>query len=195
MKHLKCLGIFQKLKCKKSCGKYLPLLWSASIKYNPLDEDKVHELETYEGNKNDERTGNQNQSINSEGSSQTNGNSNSSSSSNSSSLQVNNDTPQGNINKQNIMNGNYASSVTANESENQIQDKTTSSSSNNLKNEESRINTETSTGKQNEDYVREKTITNAKLTQSEKIMQYRKTIQNYNLQIIEELNSLFFALY
>lgn len=195
MKHLKCLDIIQKLKCKKSCGKYLPLLWSTSIEYNPLDEDEVHEIETYEGNKNDERKGNQNQSINSEGSSETNGNSNSSSSSNSSSLQVNNDTPQGQINKQNILNGTYASSVTANESENQIQDNTTSSSSNKLKNEESRTNVESSSGKQNENFVREKTITNAKLTKSEKIMQFRKTIQNYNLQIIEELNSLFFALY
>lgn len=152
-------------------------------------------METFKGTKNDERTGNQNQSINSEGSSETSGNSQSTSNSEGSGLQVNNDTPQGQINKADILNGDYASSVSANESENQIKDKTISSSSNSLENKESRINNETSSGKQNEDYIREKTITNSKLTQSEKIMQFRKTIQNYNLQIIEELNSLFFALY
>lgn len=198
---------FSHVKLQEIMGKYLPLIWSASFKYNPLNEDEVKEIETFEKNKTDSRTGSQNQQIKGEGNvksngtSETEGNSSSSSNSNSSSLQVNNNTPQGHIVKENILNGNYASSVTANESENAISDSTTSSSSNSLtnneetKNEETKINNETSEGSQNENYNREKTIQNGKLTKSEKILQFRKTIQYYNLQIIDELNSLFFALY
>ena len=186
---------YAKVKMQEIMPKYLLLLWSASIKYNPLEEDEIHEIETFERNKNDERNNISSGTTENKGDSRTTGASTSSSTSSSSGLQINNDTPQGNINKQNILNGSYASSTSANESEGTIYDSTSSVSSNTLTNNETKSNSESSTGKQNEDYVREKTIKNAKLTASEKIVQFRKTIENYNLQIIEECNSLFFALY
>ena len=103
--------------------------------------------------------------------------------------------PNGQINKQNILNGNYASSTSANESEGNISDVTNSSSLNNLTNSETRKNDETSKENENETYIKERKGFDLKLTNMDKIIEFRKTIENYNLQIINECNSLFFALY
>lgn len=192
---------YSKVKMQEIMGKYLPLLWSASIQYDPLkDTPTFSYTEEFKGKKDDERNNDSNSDISSEGTSTTQGNSNSTSASagSSSGLQVNSDTPQGQINKNEVLAGKYASSTTANENENSnsMSDRTSSSSSNNLTNSESRTNKETSTGLQNEEYTRTKSGHEAlKMTSMERINQYRKTIQNYNLQIIEECNSLFFALY
>lgn len=72
---------------------YLPLIYSASIKYDPLVN--VDYTETFTRNANVDNTG---QSI-----------------SNSSSLGVNSDTPQGQISKSGILAGDYASSTGASE--------------------------------------------------------------------------------
>ena len=101
----------------------------------------------------------------------------------------------GQIDKLNILNGSYASSTSANESSGNISDTTTSSSSNSLSNNETRNNKETSKGTENEDYIREKSGYDLKMTNMEKILEFRKTIESYNMQIINECNSLFFALY
>lgn len=79
-----------------------PLIYSASIEYDPLVN--VDYTETYSGN--------------------TAGGSDSSSTSTGSGLTVNSDTPQGNINKASILSGSYASSTGANESTNSVTDKT-----------------------------------------------------------------------
>ena len=84
-----------------------PLIYSAAIKYDPLVN--VDYTESF-----DRTSGNQSQS-------------NSSSDTNGSGLTVNSDTPQGQISKTNILNGSYASSTSANESENHITDSTNSS--------------------------------------------------------------------
>lgn len=97
--------------------------------------------------------------------------------------------PNGQINKQTILSGSYASSTSANENESEISDSTTSSSSNTLTNNESVA------GLQNEKFTKKKSGFDLKMTNAEKIMEFRKTIENYNLQIIEECNPLFFALY
>lgn len=166
------------------------------MKYNPIEDNLTfHEKETFKGNKKDERTNASNGITENEGSSRTSGNNASTSSSNSSGLTINNDTPQGQIDKNNILNGSYASSTTANENENTINDNTSSSSSNSQENSETRTNNETSSGNQNEEFEREKSGYDLKMTNADKILNYRKTIENYYLQIIEELNPLFFALY
>ena len=74
---------------------YLPLIYSASIKYDPLVN--VDYTETFTRNANVDNTGQ--------------------SSSNSSSLGVNSDTPQGQISKSGILAGDYASSTGASEIE------------------------------------------------------------------------------
>ena len=85
---------------------YLPLIYSASISYDPLVN--VDYTETFTRNAN------------------TNGSSNSSSSSSSSGLVVGSNTPQGQITKSGILAGNYASSTSANENEGSISDTSSS---------------------------------------------------------------------
>ena len=82
-----------------------PLIYSASIEYDPLVN--VDYTETYTGT-----TGNT---------------SSSESSSTGSGLTVNSDTPQGQISKSAILGGSYASSTGANETENNVNDSTESS--------------------------------------------------------------------
>lgn len=82
-----------------------PLIYSASIEYDPLVN--VDYTESYSG----ENTGSNN----------------SSSSSTGSGLTVNSDTPQGQISKATILAGSYASSTGANESTNSVTDESTNS--------------------------------------------------------------------
>ena len=104
---------YAKVTMQELMEKYLPLIYSASIEYDPLVN--VDYTETFN------RTADMSNS----------GQSNSSSSNNASSLGVASDTPQGQISKAGILAGNYASSTTASESESAIQDETTTSSSSN----------------------------------------------------------------
>lgn len=86
---------------------YLPLIYSASIQYDPLVNVDYTESFTRSAN---------NQGV-----------SNSTSNSNSSGLVVGSNTPQGQITKAGILAGDYASSTSANENTNAIADNTTSS--------------------------------------------------------------------
>lgn len=133
---------------------YAPIIYSASIKYDPLVN--VNYSEIYSG---------------------TSGStSNSASSSNGSGLTVNSDTPQGQINKSEILQGKYASSTGANETENNVND---SSQSN---------------GK--EDYI--KTIkgnSGVSATSQAMIKQYRDVIRAVNTEIVYELEPLFMGIY
>ena len=99
------IGAFQlyvKLQMRETMETYAPLIYSASIKYDPLVN--VDFTETFD------RT------------SQSKTNSDSSSNSNGSGLVVNSDTPQGQISKSTILGGSYASSTSANENVSAIQD-------------------------------------------------------------------------
>ena len=75
----------------------LPLIYSASLQYNPLTN--VNYTETYSGSNTTSTTSS----------------SDSTATSNSSGLTVNSDTPQGQISKSAILGGSYASSTSANE--------------------------------------------------------------------------------
>lgn len=89
----------------------LPLIYSSSIKYDPLvNVDFTEEF--------DRSSDNQSQAT-------------SSSTSNASGLTVNSDVPQGQISKSAILGGSYASSTGANESENTMQDNSNTSGSGN----------------------------------------------------------------
>lgn len=90
---------------------YLPLIYSASIKYDPLVN--VDFTETFQRNAQGNSSGNSN------------------SISNSSGLNVGSDTPQGQINKSTILQGKYASSTSANENEISDSTNTSTNSSNN----------------------------------------------------------------
>ena len=133
---------------------YAPIIYSASIKYDPLVN--VNYSEIYSGTTD---------SLNK-----------SNSIANGSGLTVNSDTPSGQINKADILQGKYASSTGANESENSVND-----------NSESK-------GKQN--YI--KTIkgnSGVSATSQAMIKQYRDVIRAVNTEIVYELEPLFMGLY
>lgn len=129
---------------------YLPLIYSAAIKYDPLVN--VDYTETYAGD----------------------GTSNSTSNNNGTGLTVNSDTPQGQINKQEILNGKYASSTTASDTENTITD---NSRSNN--NYEKKV----------------KGNSGVSATAQKMIEQYRDNIRAIDREIIEKLEPLFMGIF
>ena len=100
---------YAKVYMQEIMERYLPLIYSNSISYDPLVN--VDYTETFERN------------IQGSGSSESN------STNEASGLSVNSDTPQGQISKANILNGTYASNTGASETESSISD-TTSNSSN-----------------------------------------------------------------
>ena len=146
--------LFAKDKMKEVMETYAPLIYSAAIKYDPLVN--VDYTETYAG---------------------TSGStSNSKSSSKGSGLTVNSDTPQGQISKNAILQGNYASSTGANETENSVDD--------------------ASTNKGTQDYSkRVKGNSGVSATAQKMIVQYRENIRALNTEIIYELEPLFMGLY
>lgn len=101
--------LFTKDKMNEIMETYAPLIYSASIKYDPLVN--VNFTEEYAGT--------------------TGSNSRSSSSSSGSGLTVNSDTPQGQISKSDILKGKYASSTGANETENKVDDTSTNNGNEN----------------------------------------------------------------
>lgn len=129
---------------------YLPLIYSAAISYDPLVN--VDFTETYAGT----------------------GTSNSTSDNTGSGLTVNSDTPQGQINKQDILAGAYASSTTATENANTITD-----NSNNT-------NDYTKTVKGN---------SGVSATAQKMIEQYRNNIRAIDREIIDKLEPLFMGIY
>lgn len=146
--------LFAKDKMHEIMETYAPLIYSAAIKFDPLVN--VDFTETYAGNSQD--------------------NSNSTSNSNGSGLNVNSDTPQGQINKTDILSGAYASSTSANEIENNVNDNTSATGSQNY----------TKTMKGNSGVT---------ATAQALIKQYREYIRALNTEIVYELEPLFMGLY
>lgn len=143
---------------KETMETYAPLIYSASIKFDPLVN--VDFTETF-----DRQSENQS-------------NSNSSSTTNGSGLTVNSDTPQGQISKSEILQGKYATSTGANETENNINDQSASNG----------------TGK--ERYTKTtKGNSGVSATAQALIKQYRDVIRAINTEIVYELEPLFMGLY
>lgn len=167
------IGLFKhyaKITMQEIMEKYLPLIYSASIEYDPLVN--VDYTETFN------RTAN----IENQGSS--NGTSNSTSADNSSALLIASNTPQGQISKEAILNGKYASSTSANENETNVTNDTTTNTSN------------TSNSDTNEEYTkRVKGNSGVSATAQKMVLQFRENIISINKDIIDELNELFMGLY
>lgn len=111
---LETIGLFKhyaKVIMQELMEEYLPLIYSASIQYDPLVN--VDYTETF--NRQAENTGE----------------SNSTSNNSSSGIVVGSNTPQGQITKANVLRGDYASSTSANENEANIEDNTTTSGNTN----------------------------------------------------------------
>lgn len=144
----------------------LPLIYSAAIKYDPLIN--VDYTETF------------NRDI--AGNSSSSGSSNSSSSNNSSGISINSDTPQGQIDKAEVLAGKYASQVGTSESEASITDETNTSNTG----ESSTTESYSKTMKGN---------SGVSATAQKMIEQYRDNIKAIDFDIIKELNDLFMGLF
>ena len=155
------IGLFKhyaKVYMQEIMERYLPLIYSSSINYDPLVN--VDYTETFERN------------INGTGESESN------STNNASGLSVNSDTPQGQINKTDILNGSYASNTGASETESSISDTTTNSN-----------NTDETYTK------RVKGNSGVSATAQKMVEQYRQNIIAIDERIINELDKLFMGLY
>ena len=155
------IGLFKhycKVYMQEIMERYLPLIYSNSINYDPLVNVDYREEFTR----------------NISGS----GESSSTSNNEASGLSVNSDTPQGQITKANILNGNYASNTGASETESTISDSSTNSN--------------------NTDETYTKTVkgnSGVSATAQRMIAQYRENIIAIDEQIIKELDKLFMGLY
>ena len=103
---------YAKVYMREIMERYLPLIYSKSIEYDPLINVDYEESFT--------------RNITGSGESESESTSNNSASG----LSVSSDTPQGQITKANILAGNYASNTGASETESEITDNTSSSNSN-----------------------------------------------------------------
>lgn len=135
-----------------------PLIYSAAIKYDPLIN--VDFTETF----NRESTGS--------------GTADSTSTSNGNGLAINSDTPQGQINKADILAGNYATTTQGNESETTVTDNS-NSTSNGTENY-----TKTTRGN-----------SGVSATAQRMVQQYRDNIIMINRDIVEALGTLFMGVY
>lgn len=149
---------FAKVFMREIMERKLPVIYTASIEYDPLSN--IDYTETI------------NRNLSSESDYE------STSNNSASGLAVNSDTPQGEINKSQILQGKYASSTGASETTSEVTDGGSSGSSS----EE----TTTKTVKGNMGIVS---------TYQNLIKQYRQVIVGVNEEIIKELNKLFMGLY
>lgn len=153
---------YAKVYMQEIMERQLPMIYSISIKYDPLVN--VDYTETFERN------------IESEG----NSTSTSSSNTNGSGLTVSSDTPQGQINKTDILSGAYASQTSASETENNINDTSNSNGTNST----------------DENYSkRVKGNSGVSATAQAMVLQYRKNIYAVDEEIIKEMNKCFMGLY
>ena len=162
---LETVGLFKrkvKVAMQEIMEEKLPLIYSASLKYNPLTN--VNYTETYSGTSTNENTSS----------------SDTTATSDSSGLTVNSDTPQGQIDKQAILGGAYASSTSANE----IEDSANTQSSGE------------SSGTGTQDYTKHfEGNQGISATYQKMIQQYRENIRAIDREIIEDLRDLFMIIY
>lgn len=172
----------------------LQYIYTIAIEYDPLIN--VDFTETFNRNSNSNTKGNETDNLNSTNNLTSEGESNSHSNGNSSGLTLNSDTPQTKLTKSDILKGEYASTTTANENENNITDNTTTSNTQN--------NTSSSTANKNsnfdntnkEEYTRHLTGNQGiSATYQAMIKQFRDNIKAIDREIINELNVLFMGLY
>lgn len=156
----------------------LPLIYSNFFEYDPLSNVDFTEEYTRE------IIGNQENKINTK----ENGTSNSNSSSNSSGFNINNNTPQRRITKQNLDSGIYASNTNQSDTDSSIEDETTTSSTGN--------SSSTGTSSTIEKFTRHEEGDNGVIITNQRLIkEFREIIVAVDEEIINELNSLFMGIY
>lgn len=153
---------YAKVTMNEIMGSYLLKIYTQFLDYDPLSSVDYTEEYTREI----------------EGSSE--GSSNSNSQNSAEGFNINNDTPQQRITKQNLDSGIYASSTNQSETSSQIQDET---------------NTEASS-KTIEKYTHSMKGDNGVIVTNQYLVrEFRELATNFNLEIINDLNKLFMGLY
>lgn len=153
---------YAKVTMNELMGSYLLKIYTQFLEYDPLSSVDYTEEYTREI----------------EGSSE--GSSNSNSQNSAEGFNINNDTPQKRITKQELDSGIYASSTNQSETTSQIQDET---------------NTE-ATSKTVEKYTHSMKGDNGVIVTNQYLVrEFRELATNFNLEIINELNKLFMGLY
>ncbi len=146
--------------------KYLLFIYTKFLEYDPLSSVDYVEEYTREI----------------EGEAENSGSSKSNSSSSGSGLNINNQTPQTRITKQNLDSGVYASEVNQSDTSSEIEDETNTSSN--------------GTSKTTEKYTHTMKGDNGVIvTNQYLIREFRELATNIDLEIINELNILFMGLY
>lgn len=153
---------YAKLTMNEIMGSYLLKIYTQFLDYDPLSSVDYTEEYTREI----------------EGSSE--GSSNSNSQNSAEGFNINNDTPQQRITKQNLDSGIYASSTNQSETSSQIQDETNTEASSKT------VEKYTHTMKGDNGVI----VTNQYL-----VREFRELANNFNLEIINDLNKLFMGLY
>ena len=153
---------YAKLTMNEIMGSYLLKIYTQFLDYDPLSSVDYTEEYTREI----------------EGSSE--GSSNSNSQNSAEGFNINNDTPQQRITKQNLDSGIYASTTNQSETSSQIQDKTNTEASSKT------VEKYTHTMKGDNGVI----VTNQYL-----VREFRELATNFNLEIINDLNKLFMGLY
>ena len=153
---------YAKLTMNEIMGSYLLKIYTQFLDYDPLSSVDYTEEYTREI----------------EGSSE--GSSNSNSQNSAEGFNINNDTPQQRITKQNLDSGIYASTTNQSETSSQIQDKTNTEASSKT------VEKYTHTMKGDNGVI----VTNQYL-----VREFREIATNFNLEIINDLNKLFMGLY
>ena len=153
---------YAKLTMNEIMGSYLLKIYTQFLEYDPLSSVDYTEEYTREI----------------EGSSE--GSSNSNSKNSAEGFNINNDTPQQRITKQNLDSGIYASTTNQSETSSEIEDKT---------------NTEASS-KTIEKYTHSMKGDNGVIVTNQYLVrEFRELATNFNLEIINDLNKLFMGLY
>lgn len=161
---------------------YLLKIYTKFLEYDPLSSVDYTETYTRKIDTEAENKGNSNSTSNS--SSQNSG------TSSGSGLTINSNTPQGQISKQNILNGTYASNTGANEEE-----ASTSSNSSTEVTDET-ITQNNGTSSTIETYTHEMKGDNGVIVTNQYLVrEFRELANNFDLEIIRELNTLFMGLY
>lgn len=153
---------YAKVTMNELMGSYLLKIYTQFLEYDPLSSVDYTEEYTREIEGTSEGSSNSNSQNSAEG------------------FNINNDTPQQRITKQNLDSGIYASTTNQSETTSQIQDET---------------NTEASS-KTIEKYTHSMKGDNGVIVTNQYLVrQFRELATNFNLEIINDLNKLFMGLY
>ena len=153
---------YAKVTMNEIMGSYLLKIYTQFLEYDPLSSVDYTEEYTREIEGNSEGSSNSNSKNSAEG------------------FNINNDTPQRRITKQDLNSGIYASSTNQSETSSEIQDST---------------NTE-ATSKTIEKYTHTMKGDNGVIVTNQYLVrEFREIATNFNLEIINDLNKLFMGLY